>query len=430
MSLREFKNRFEYSSHNIITNRRNYDSVFRLTTLPRYFDEKIFKQLFKTIGHYDKLILDIGSDLGDSVNWFCTLSNDTHVIAIDEWDDKFDLFTTNCWKNKFNVSPINDNILNSLCEIARYNIGPDVDVVFINKKYSYKYLKKLIPVIIDTFPNAKIYGYNDDYIEETRKLIKRLAPVGYQTIFYESLWRYVPKIKHNEECNVTTEHKSTFSNDLCFIINVYNETKILDYCLIEIRKFYPEVPIIIISDGIKNENHIEYAKKHNCYYYAGEHRIKLLKHGLLYWKRITELCLLTDSNMFIKIDPDTKLKNKLNPFPDADYFGHYGHKIKFGCSYNNLLQGCCKGITRKALIRLYESGEFENDNYKNSYYTREGRGYSGQLSEDKSLHDAVKRVGLKCEHYNGVCVMHRRRNKRLYKRSFVISGYNENNWYE
>lgn len=114
----------------------------------------------------------------------------------------------------------------------------------------------------------------------------------------------------------------------------------LDWCLENFRQHHPEMPGVLISDGLQYW-HATAAKRFGLRHVCGEYW-KHVRFGGLWLQRMLEngrrLAAEAGCDTLWKIDPDTWIRR---PFasapPDADYFGHLHNPqiphIQGGCAF-------------------------------------------------------------------------------------------------
>lgn len=146
--------------------------------------------------------------------------------------------------------------------------------------------------------------------------------------------------------------------DLTFYLNVYQDVDLLDGCLNQLRKVYPESRLIMRSDGDPNPAISDMAKKYKgeCYYDQG--LMSIDKGGQIVHEML-RLFLLQPTAYLFKIDPDTCVARRFNELPDVPcVFGRKqgswkGEKVKL-----DSIQGGCLGITVEVAKQFYQSNFF------------------------------------------------------------------------
>lgn len=161
-------------------------------------------------------------------------------------------------------------------------------------------------------------------------------------------------------------HSSEFfmkETAIAFYFAIYHEWLLATRLIKQIRKFYPNVPIITIADGTFDPDFAALGREYNIIFIQGE-RLKLLEHGGKWWERAcTTFLELTTADTLIKIDPDTCIWRKFDFFPDADWFGSIERNMLYPFP-----RGGCKGIRRKAIERIIESKLLESPRFKHKFY--------------------------------------------------------------
>jgi hypothetical protein len=202
---------------------------------------------------------------------------------------------------------------------------------------------------------------------------------------------------------------------ICFFMGVYKDQHFAKLRLQELNSIYGEgeVDIVVISDGIVDEDFAEFCKGiHSLHYEVAERRKCSIEYGGEWIERFIKKCLeLSNFDILIKIDPDTKLFRKFKYIPPEQYFGSIRFKRN---SLEQYVQGGCKGLTRKACVEILNSGFLRDEQYygnnKFAYrrfsntYLRENEEAESTLVmvEDAVLLDAVKRLALTIGHWDDV----------------------------
>lgn len=108
--------------------------------------------------------------------------------------------------------------------------------------------------------------------------------------------------------------------NFCFLFHVYaNEEIVSAKTLVQdLRKFYPDSQIICIFDGYKNFEVKQYLELNSVTVVEGKN-LKPQKNGAAYIIRFLEKFLeLSNSEILIKVDPDTLVLRQFKEFPDLD----------------------------------------------------------------------------------------------------------------
>lgn len=147
------------------------------------------------------------------------------------------------------------------------------------------------------------------------------------------------------------------SKNILFQIHTYKDFPLLLKCLRTFRKFYPLTIFQIISDGpYMTETQKQKLEEVRPYAFFEGERLMGLDHGTAWIERRLRMFLLTDMDVCIKIDPDTRCWREFLYVPDADYFGTVVTKSKTVPSY---VQGGCKGISRRITQKLIDDKRFD-----------------------------------------------------------------------
>lgn len=170
----------------------------------------------------------------------------------------------------------------------------------------------------------------------------------------------------------------------------------------QIRLLHPTSPIVVISDGVDIPKDF-YPKGITLDIQPFE---KWLNNGDRFLiNRYSRLLELSDAELFIKVDPDTVLLNKLS-FPNSPWFGQ---TFKDPGVYTTW--GCGMGLHRKLIEELVRS-EPQNTSftYKSVYGTT-------LLSEDDTLGFYLNQLGYSPSGWDGIAL------DRVAHSSLFNSGY-------
>ncbi len=159
-----------------------------------------------------------------------------------------------------------------------------------------------------------------------------------------------------------------------FLIPVFKEPqKQIDACVLSVRKAYPDIQIILISDGGP-----DIIVPTGCRYVKGQH-LKELEFGGAWVHRLCEVGLTLNTDKIIKIDPDTRILRPFKEMPDADYFGELMRNRKIGV---NIVRGGCKGYSRQVMQRAFTEKWFEDKCLTTLKFAYE-KDFRNTLSEDQ-----------------------------------------------
>ena len=127
------------------------------------------------------------------------------------------------------------------------------------------------------------------------------------------------------------------------------------WCLENIRRLYPEVPISVVSDGVDRPNYPRLVERFNVDYVRGE-KLKLASKGGAWWQRVLGIGHSQNTDFVMKIDPDTKFQRGIEHWPNCDIAGTIS-----GGKRREHIQGGIQLFTRQTVIRLLDSRFFEDD---------------------------------------------------------------------
>ena len=120
-----------------------------------------------------KLVVELGSWLGDSTRWFCEYCPKATIVAVDTWLGSaehllrrrgvlpilYDTFLVNCWKHREQLIPFRNTSLAALNFLGELGLKPDV--IYFECDHSYWGLTAELETANSLFPSAMFIG--DDY---------------------------------------------------------------------------------------------------------------------------------------------------------------------------------------------------------------------------------------------------------------------------
>jgi len=120
-----------------------------------------------------KLVVELGSWLGDSTRWFCDWCPDATVVAVDTWLGStehllkrrdllpvlYDTFLANCWEYRDRLIPFRNTSLSALNFLAGLKLKPDV--IYIDSGHDFWGVLSELETSYGLFPKAIMIG--DDY---------------------------------------------------------------------------------------------------------------------------------------------------------------------------------------------------------------------------------------------------------------------------
>ena len=107
-----------------------------------------------------------------------------------------------------------------------------------------------------------------------------------------------------------------------FVVNVYQEDEaLLLQCLTSIRTFYPDAPLVMISDGNQNMLYSDMAFKMRARLVIGS-RLKVPASGGAWTKRMYTEALREVGDTIVKMDPDSLMWRAFKIDPPGEYAGY------------------------------------------------------------------------------------------------------------
>jgi hypothetical protein len=148
---------------------------------------------------------------------------------------------------------------------------------------------------------------------------------------------------------------------ICFIVNVQSIDERFAYPLIgQIRRCFRDAMILVITDGYHSEPLKKVCLEFNSVYVKTHDRLRLLEYGGLWTNRFLTYFVSSNSNILIKIDPDSCLWRRFNQaFPIQDMFGTLKKVDEI-----TYIRSAFIGIWRTAATRILESGILKDEHFK------------------------------------------------------------------
>lgn len=126
----------------------------------------------KFCGGHVGIVLELGTWLGLSAEWFAQNCPNAHIICIDHWKGDADIARTgtelpplpqqwyaNMWPWRHRMTAITADMVEGVREVARQGIAPDV--AYIDGAHDVESVQKDLTALLDHFPKAQILG--DDW---------------------------------------------------------------------------------------------------------------------------------------------------------------------------------------------------------------------------------------------------------------------------
>ena len=120
-----------------------------------------------------KLVVELGSWLGESTRFLAQNAPNATVVAIDHWEGSvehveefsdmlptlYEAFISSCWDDRGQIIPIRRNSLDGLKVVSRFGLVPDV--IYIDADHGYDSVASELALCHELFPTATLIG--DDY---------------------------------------------------------------------------------------------------------------------------------------------------------------------------------------------------------------------------------------------------------------------------
>jgi hypothetical protein len=154
--------------------------------------------------------------------------------------------------------------------------------------------------------------------------------------------------------------------------------------------YYPNIEIIVISDGEIDEAIVEQILELNVIYYQDERRKIIGNNANFLYFKYKKLLELSDAVLFIKLDPDSRLLRCFTLL-NSDWFGQIFKQNTLTGVY-----GCAMGISRSTIITLLDTLNVQtNFTYTNS--SNELR-----MSEDIAIAHYLNQLNMYPDKWNEV----------------------------
>ena len=141
----------------------------------RWFNPRKQILLREVVPRDAKLVVELGSWLGDSTRWFCEHCPEATVVAVDTWLGSvehllkrrdllpvlYDTFLTNCWEYRDRLIPFRNTSLAALNFLAGLKLKPDV--IYFDSDHSEHGLVAELATAADHWLDPVFVG--DDYKE-------------------------------------------------------------------------------------------------------------------------------------------------------------------------------------------------------------------------------------------------------------------------
>jgi len=196
--------------------------------------------------------------------------------------------------------------------------------------------------------------------------------------------------------------------DLTFVMHVYRDHDLAQWCLGNLRQQYPDARVTVISEGDPDPRHREFIERFAVEYIEGN-RLYPIEHGGRLIHRFLASYLQKPTRWLFKIDPDTGIHRRFRYLPASPIFGSFNPG-------NISLQGGCIGFSREAAYRLYNSGLLLAEELKDYRRTwaRHPQGQlipavmqraqvQGLISVDWIVAYCCRRLGISQQSFDDIC---------------------------
>jgi hypothetical protein len=151
---------------------------------------------------------------------------------------------------------------------------------------------------------------------------------------------------------------------LCWCIQTYKDRKKLARCLKRLRSHYPKSRIVVLSDGDNDARLPPLCTKFGAEYVLGQ-RLFLVEHGGDAIHRMLGAFLLRgESDVLVKIDPDTFLRRPLYQLLDRNANAIAGTITQTEPEQVRAIQGGFIAITRAVAQKWFDAKLFESPRLK------------------------------------------------------------------
>lgn len=209
-----------------------------------------------------------------------------------------------------------------------------------------------------------------------------------------------PSLRHPAGSRVDTSEcaaqgAAPGEHSLMVLLHVVERPQQLAWCLDHLRRVYPSVPVMAISDGVPPDRYRPVCRHYDVELIGGS-RLKLASEGGAWWQRALEVADSAATEFVIKIDPDTLVQRTIAFWPVEDLAGTVSGR---GTRWEHV-QGGAQLLSRRLIAAALASGIFTGAEYRNpaTYAWSEGllraARRSGYLCTDAMLMHAVRKLSL------------------------------------
>jgi hypothetical protein len=155
-----------------------------------------------------------------------------------------------------------------------------------------------------------------------------------------------------------------------FAMNVFKDVHLGEVCKASLQEFHPDDPFFVIPDSP---------------------RLKLPQYGGLWTKRYLEILAQTGCDYLIKIDPDQRVRGRIEGFPNAEIFGELSTNVEG----RDEIVAHCMGWTLAGARKMLEADLWDDPKYKTERYVYT-KDYSKEpvSLQDPIVMDIAMRLGM------------------------------------
>ncbi len=174
-----------------------------------WFQAGSIKLLGERLNADTKLVVELGSWLGQSTRWILDHAPNAAVVAIDHWEGSeehftnpdprvqaalpvlYETFLTNLWDYRDRLHPYRTDTLEGMNNLRDEGLFPDI--VFVDADHTEQGAYHDVKTAAELFPDAKLVG--DDWLWDTvRRAVERFATESNLEIVVDrNAWALEPK---------------------------------------------------------------------------------------------------------------------------------------------------------------------------------------------------------------------------------------------
>lgn len=188
-------------------------------------------------------------------------------------------------------------------------------------------------------------------------------------------------------------------------MGVYQDQRLAQQTLQQLRQLYPSADILTCSDGINDQSFVSFCRERGIRHLIGE-RLKIAHYGGAWILRMLLTFLsYSHAGILIKIDPDVRIHRTFNTCPQGDLIGNIRP-----CRGGAYIQGGCFGITRGAASRIVDSFILDDLMYQSEPFnylpSTAAYGNSSKdrlIASDLIISHASQRLGMSWGEWGEIC---------------------------